>query len=165
MCLVFHFILFFRHTASSTFFFKRIIFSFSIALYGYHQGRRQGGQLPPPPMILFIYLFFFLFFFFYIYIFFFLLVSLAVGHGHDNTLPYMYIMIFFLKNFWSRKKCRSHPPPPPPRWATFFRAGAQKKLARETFAPPKQTPWRRPCYHVIKTFKHIFKIRVWFSAP
>ena len=81
-----------------------------------------------------------------VFCFLFLLVSSAVSHGHDNN-PYP-IMIFFLEV--GKKMCRSPPPPTPPPlplsrlfqgWRNIFWARAA--VARH-FAPPKQTPWRRP---------------------
>ena len=104
-------------------------------------GGGGGGGAVGPPMIVSI--FFKLFF---------LPVSSAVIHGHDDNTPtplWEFVGILFCP----QNDVSESPPPPPPRWATFSALAQNFGLAQQERdilpPPPKQTPWRRPCLHVI----------------
>ena len=82
----------------------------------------QARPAPPPPPPL--------------WFFFVLLVSPAASHVHDNTPTTLW-------KFWGEM---FEVPP----LSNFFRAGAAVARHFAPPPPPKQTPWSRPCVHVLE---------------
>ena len=78
--------------------------------------------------------------------------NLSTQRSFIPSIPHYEICVEnFLKS--EKKMCRSPPPPPAER---LFQGWRSSSDTFAIFAPPKQTPWRRPCVHVCM-YNHFLK--------